>query len=320
MASINPELLSEWCYELNTDITPQDVTVSSGKVVWWQCSKGHQYQTRVADHSAGRGCPYCANKRVLPGFNDLATKRPELAMEWHPSKNGGIRPSDVIAGSRKKFWWVCPLGHEWQATPQDRFYGSGCHVCANERQTSFPEQAVLWYLSKLTRTVSRAKVNGDECDIYLPEIKAGVEYDGHYYHSRSQERDATKKARLRQSLSKLVTILEVKDDDNVRSDDLTITYTPDKNYRSLEGVIRSTIVLLALECTIEIDIEADRASIYQAYVQSVKEHSLAVEYLNLAKEWHAEKNGLLGPTQISSGSNQVRTVSLEMRFTQYRQS
>ena len=39
------------------------------------------------------------------GVNDLATKRPDLATEWHPTKNGDLKPTDVAAGSEKKAWW-----------------------------------------------------------------------------------------------------------------------------------------------------------------------------------------------------------------------
>jgi len=47
----------------------------------------------------------------------LAKKDPEIAAQWHPTKNGSTSPMDVRPNSFKKRWWLCPNGHEWQAMP-----------------------------------------------------------------------------------------------------------------------------------------------------------------------------------------------------------
>src|SRR5262249_388119 len=40
------------------------------------------------------GCPYCAGKKVS-AENCLLTVNPEVAAEWHPTKNGSLTPADV---------------------------------------------------------------------------------------------------------------------------------------------------------------------------------------------------------------------------------
>ena len=63
----------------------------------------------------------------------LSESHPELAAQWHPTKNGSRTPDQVVAGSNKKAWWICPKGadHEWQATTNSRaLRGSGCPCCA----------------------------------------------------------------------------------------------------------------------------------------------------------------------------------------------
>ena len=40
------------------------------------------------------------------GVNDLATLYPELAKEWHPTKNGVLTPNNIACGSNKKVWWL----------------------------------------------------------------------------------------------------------------------------------------------------------------------------------------------------------------------
>ena len=84
--TVNPTLAKEWHYEKNNGLTPMDVLPNSGKKVWWKCSKGHEWQASIADRNSGHGCPYCAGKRVLKGYNDLQTVNPTLAKEWHYEK------------------------------------------------------------------------------------------------------------------------------------------------------------------------------------------------------------------------------------------
>ena len=77
-----PELVPEWS-EKNLPLTPDDVTYGSRKKVWWKCPKGHEYQASIASRSGFNktGCPYCSGNRVLAGFNDLATRFPDVAAE-----------------------------------------------------------------------------------------------------------------------------------------------------------------------------------------------------------------------------------------------
>ena len=82
----------------------------------------------------GDGCPYCANRKVLPGFNDLATAAPLVAKQWHETLNGALTPEMVTAGSHKKAWWQCSYGHVWKATIYSRagVQQCGCPVCAGK--------------------------------------------------------------------------------------------------------------------------------------------------------------------------------------------
>lgn len=128
-----PQLAAQWDKEKNGNLTPQNVTAYSNRKVWWKCDLGHQYQAAVASRTMqGGGCPYCAGKKVLPGFNDLATLFPDLAAQWHPTLNGGVRPQMVTAGAHRKVWWECSLGHVWKAMIYSRTGPKrcGCPICA----------------------------------------------------------------------------------------------------------------------------------------------------------------------------------------------
>lgn len=126
------ELLEQWEPDMNELLTPRDVTYGSMQKVWWRCREGHIWQTSVCTRtSGGSGCPYCAGLRVSPGENDLASNRPDIAAQWHPTKNGPYAPADVSVGSHKAVWWICEKGHEWRAEVKSRVEGRGCPVCAN---------------------------------------------------------------------------------------------------------------------------------------------------------------------------------------------
>lgn len=135
LASKRPDLAAEWHPTKNGDLKPADVAAGAHRKVWWQGKCGHEWEASLNSRAKGNGCPYCSNVKVLQGFNDLATRRPDIAAEWHPTKNGDIKPTDVAMQSNKRFWWMCSRGHEWQATLNNRFYhGKGCSICRRQRQ------------------------------------------------------------------------------------------------------------------------------------------------------------------------------------------
>ena len=133
LASLFPAVAGEWHPTENGGLRPDALSPYSNRKVWWLCPLGHAYQAVAAGRTMrGSGCPYCAGRKVLPGFNDLATAEPRVAAQWHPTLNGSLTPEAVTAGSRKKVWWVCPEGHVWKAAVYARAgsWKSGCPVCA----------------------------------------------------------------------------------------------------------------------------------------------------------------------------------------------
>jgi hypothetical protein len=135
LRTTHPEIASEWDAEKNPDIDITKVTARSSKMASWKCEAGHTWQARIVNRANGtHACPYCSahprhQRRLLPGFNDLAHRNPELASEWHPSKNGTLTPAQIAVNSGKKVWWQGRCGHEWQARVANRNHGSGCPYC-----------------------------------------------------------------------------------------------------------------------------------------------------------------------------------------------
>ncbi len=110
---------------------PSINTAGSRKKVEWKCSYGHIWPAAIYSRASGRGCPYCSNRKVLSGFNDLSTTHPELAKEAY-----GWDPTSVSFGSESKKEWKCPIGHIYLAAPMDRARkdrGRGCPYCSHQK-------------------------------------------------------------------------------------------------------------------------------------------------------------------------------------------
>jgi hypothetical protein len=141
LASAYPTIAAQWHPTKNGGLTPEQVSPSSNRKVWWRCDLGHTYCAAVSQRTAhGSGCPYCAGRKVLPGFNDLASVEPQVAAQWHPTLNGELTAEQVTVGSRKKVWWQCPEGHVWKAVIYSRAgpLKCGCPVCAGRVRKNRP--------------------------------------------------------------------------------------------------------------------------------------------------------------------------------------
>ena len=162
LATLFPELADQWHPRRNDGMQPSGITSVYGKKVWWKCPEGPDHEWSAKPNARtkkgrGTGCPFCAGQRVSV-TNSLSATFPEIAEEWHSTKNGAITPDQVVAGSRRVYWWVCKGGpdHVWKAIPHNRTkMGTGCPFCAGQRvsvtnslSTTFPEIAEEWHPNK----------------------------------------------------------------------------------------------------------------------------------------------------------------------------
>ena len=153
LATVNPVLAQSWHLTKN-ELTPEQITVGSNRKVWWLGNCSHEWQSTPV-HKVMYGCPYCAGKKVLQGFNDFASQNSELLNQWHPTKN--IYSTDAITrNTKKKFWWLGGCGHEWEAQLNNRSNGADCPYCSgngilvgfNDLVTTHPNIAAEWHPAK----------------------------------------------------------------------------------------------------------------------------------------------------------------------------
>jgi hypothetical protein len=133
LATLFPKIAAEWHSEKNGTLTSEQVTPGSARKVWWRCSLNplHEWLARIQPRAKrGNGCPFCAT-----GFTagkSLLAMRPDLANEFHPTKNKGFTSADISAGSARKVWWRCAKNptHEWITRPKNRTtLNNGCPKC-----------------------------------------------------------------------------------------------------------------------------------------------------------------------------------------------
>lgn len=310
LADASPDIAFEWHPHRNGDLKPTDVPYGSTVRVWWICKQGHEWTTKVNGRTAsGSGCPYCLGVRASAERN-LAVLYPEIAADWHPTKNGDLKPTDVSYGSTVRVWWICKKGHEWTTKVNGRTAsGSGCPQCSP--QTSRNEIRILSELKSLFPMVqSRAKVHGKEIDIFLPEHKLGIEYDGYFWHQSKEKSDARKTATLSSHGITLIRVREHplrcvgKNDIIVRKSDAITKQTLNELVSRLRLFVSGRFRKQIDEYVRAVSFQDEKT--YRTYLSVLPnpfpEHSLLSD-LRLCKEFDYEKNHPLEPANISRGSD-----------------
>lgn len=302
LQTLSPHIAQEWDIEKNHPLLPTDVFNNSHTKVWWLCKNGHNWQASPNHRvSKGRGCPYCChNPKVLIGVNDFQTIHPDIAREWHPTKNGLLSPNQFTANSDKSFWWRCIKGHEWKTSINHRSNGSNCPFCNQSLQTSFPEQAIYYYIRKaypdtINGYTELFNNHGMELDIYIPSQKTGIEYDGLAFH-RSKVINQREIQKYSVCKKNDIFLIRIREDESIDTSNIC-----DKSIfvkASLDSVLFELIRYLPKLAQIEINIEKDDAEIRQFYYTLLRDNSLETLYPDLCKEWNYEQNKELTPNMF----------------------
>lgn len=308
LMSVDSPLLKEWNYDRNGRLTPSDFKERSARKIWWKCKKGHEWCSSISDRSRGDGCPYCSGKRVLVGFNDLAHINPYIAKEWNYEKNGNKIPQKYTCKSGIKVWWKCEKGHEWKTSISNRSRGDGCPKCNSGIRTSFPEQAIYFYVKKIyPDAVNRCTdvlPNGMEIDIFIPSINVGIEYDGSVWHEsdKALEKEVKKYIECKRNDIFLIRVKEKGGNARENSCDVMLRIDDSFNNEAYSSLFMQLSKYIKIPN--EIDVKNDRVNIQENYKTEIKNNSFGSKYADLVVEWDSEKNGMLTPYMFSSNSGE----------------
>lgn len=184
------------------EYTADQLFAKGNKRLPWRCPVSAEHTwTATCDQQIKKvrsGCSYCEHEVVWSGYN-LAVVYPTVAAEWHPSKNGDLRPTDVLPASSKTVWWQCAAvpTHEWKAKVTSRTSaGNGCRDCSKGCRVSIRELALRNMVALVFPGAHEGVIEGlgrfKNVDILIPEHNLVIEYDGAYYHRNREDRDSNK--------------------------------------------------------------------------------------------------------------------------------
>ena len=300
-----PEIAKLWNYEKNGEYTPDNLTSGSEYEAWWIDENGHEWQDKVLCMIKYQG----NTSQVIVGKNDLATLHPGIAKQWNYEKNGDKTPQEYHPYSKDIVWWICYKGHEWPARISSRTQGRGCKKCNKEKGTSFPEQALFFYLRQMFPLAeNRYRIDRLEIDIYLPDLKVGIEYDGSYYHQNKRKQSADEAKNRYCQANGIYLIRFVAEGSAVPSDTMHVFYYQEPlTEKRLDSLINEVADYLSdrysTPNTLDINVSRDNISIREQYISYEKEHSIAKRHPELMCEWDWEKNGRIKPEYVTEGAS-----------------
>lgn len=307
LATLLPALAKEWHPTKNVSLTPRDITLKSNKRVWWQCKNGHEWPAPVCNRSGkkGRGCRFCTRKAVSD-LNSLAVNNPQLAKEWHLTKNGRLTPADISIYSDKKVWWRCRRNHDWPSTVANRTGGRGCPSCDNK--TSKLQLRVFTEVKSLFPDAEHRKRFGKfECAVFIPSLRAVIEVDGRYWHQDADEKDARKNEFLAQLGYQVLRLREL---GLKRLSEADVCFDPNEDELA---ICKRLFVLVGEKCRVPIELQhgianyPDRDSFVgnRLFVEMLtslpspdEARSLAACRPSVVSLWHPTKNGGLTPRDV----------------------
>lgn len=151
------------------------------------CPKHGEFKQNPYFHLHGGICPKCA--REITGNKRRITKD-EFIKRAKTIHGGKYDYSKVEYKTEKhKVCIICPEHGEFLQTPDKHLRGNGCPKCVYPYskaeieiyefiKTLVGENNVVWH--------DRSILNGKEIDIFIPNMKVGIEYNGLYWHNRDR--------------------------------------------------------------------------------------------------------------------------------------
>jgi hypothetical protein len=309
-----PRLVAQWHPTRNNDLYPYEVSRGSGRRIWWKCPKGSDHEwiaTPNARTGRGEGCPFCAGQRVSV-TNSLATIAPEIAKQWHPTKNHTF-PAAVTAHSGRRAWWRCPAAadHVWQATVCSRLQSAGCPFCSGKRLAKSTSLAAR--RPDLARQLHPTRNRGLSASRVLPGSRRHVWWQCPGGSDHVWRAAVAMRTRLdtgcpfcaKQRVSRERSLAAISSD---------AARFWDRPHNGGEGASKVSATLQRFawwrcpqnqehrfQATVRAFARNPRCP-YCAGRRASLEHSLATHAAGVAAEWHPTRNGPLTPSEVTTRS------------------
>lgn len=136
LTTTHPHLAAEIDPDYATRHPPTKMCAGSSDKPEWRCPDcNHRYKMSLYNRSKGAGCEPCRRARLRANRSSLAATHPDIAAQWHPSRNNGKDPNDYSSGSNETVWWLCtsPAAHWYQQRIDRKVAGYGCSICSRRK-------------------------------------------------------------------------------------------------------------------------------------------------------------------------------------------
>ena len=311
-----PKIAKEWHPTKNGDLKPENFNKGSSKKIWWKCPKGddHEWEVTINNRTLKkRNCPFCSGRKASKTSN-LVVFFPDIAKEWHLTKNGNSRPEDYKPHAGKKVWWQCPKDktHEYETYIFNRTnHSSGCPFCSSSG-TSEPEIRIfceLNYLIGADEVVWRKKIDGNELDVFISKYNLGIEFDGSYWHEGKIQSDIHKNKLLKKKNIQIIRVrqepLEFTSENDIAVSKKTLTKEDLNNLvLKIKSVLNETEEINFGHYISKTSFLNDKGfkRFISFFPAPPPEYSFLTTHPELAKEWNYQKNTPLKPEYFTYGS------------------
>ena len=169
--------------------------VNTNKPVLVMCSNGHKiYKSYNSIVNRKTGCPICKG--------NYRYSQEEVKEIF---KSEGYVVLDRYVSNKKKMLVECNKGHKYYTTLKIFKNGHRCPICMSLFGVSPQEKEILSYIKNIYNGIilenDKTQIYNPytgrmlEIDIWIPELRKGIEYNGKYWHSFPEtiRRDKIKK-------------------------------------------------------------------------------------------------------------------------------
>ena len=306
-AALFPALASELHPSKNNDFNPYECRPKSNKLVWWKCDKGHEWQQTINYRvSHGGSCSICRRHE-----NSLANKYPEFAKEWHPTKNIGLSPYDILPSHKKRVWWQCKNdpSHEWEVMVSTRVFSkTGCPICSKHgtKATDFltldkysPSLSEEWHpIKNEALAPSQVKANSSQKVWWVCQIDPTHEWESAIRNRALQNKGCPFCAKNRVSIKNSLV---------QRFPEIASQWHPTKN-----NGLKATDFSYGSHKRVWWQCQKDKSHEWQATINGRTQrnrvecpvcNSLLVVHPEIASQWHPIRNLTLQPDQVPRASS-----------------
>ena len=294
----------EFLERLDKNIIPLGEYINNSTRIEFQCRRcNYIWKATPASIFRGTGCPKCAG---------TIKKSNEVFLNELNEINPNIVPLEDYKNNKSKIKCQCKkCGYIWKTLPINVLRGSGCPNCNRRLRTSLPEQAVFYYIKKIYPEAYNSYKEGFgqmELDVFIPERKIGIEYDGYQWHKDKNNKEKKKYYICKKEGIFLIRIRE----DNLSEDELNeiCDYYIHSDYEDTSHTLSSVNNCIErlfnyLEIPADINVDRDRFEIEELYSEKGRKNSVAEASPEIVKEWYQKENGSITPDMVNCGSNKI---------------